>query len=209
MKLLKCDQCPFQSNKITSLKTHKLLVHSDLRPWKCTHPGCSSKFKLKGNLKSPVKLHESHPLLRKPCACTFKDCDYRASCKSSLNSHVQHRHTPGRTRNFPCTLCPSRFYKKFNLSEHIGNHVKEKVFECNFCKYKTHARAYLGQHFRNFHEKRAVVSCSFAGCYYVTHSNTYLFQHMKRHNPDPAAWHPIPCPFAGCKHRARRRSHLK
>ena len=135
MKVIKCDLCHFQANKLSQVKSHMASIHSDLRPWKCTHLGCSCKFKLKGNLQRHLRVHVSDPVLRKPFACTIQDCDYRTSYKYKLNSHVQHRHTPGRSRDFPCTLCPSRFYSKCALTAHIRNHVREKVFECNICKY--------------------------------------------------------------------------
>ena len=185
MRVYKCDLCSFKGNRPCRVKTHKLTTHSDLKPLKCSHPGCSKRFKLKANMQTHLRLHESDPLLRKPFACTFKDCDYRTSQKPNLKAHVQRRHTPGRSRDFPCTLCSSRFYDRHGLTEHIGNHVREKIFECKLCTFKTHRDCLLRKHVQDLHEK-SPVSCSFTGCKFVTNSKAYLTQHLKRHHPDPS-----------------------
>ena len=93
MKLNKCDLSPYESNRVSKLKSHQLSIHSDLRPWKCTHPACRYTCKVKDSLRKHLILHESDSLQRNSFACTFKDCDYRASRKCNLNSHVKHRHT--------------------------------------------------------------------------------------------------------------------
>ena len=205
---IQCDLCSFQAQKTEDIQSHKLSVHSDLRPWKCNHPGCRYESKLKKTLQRHERLHESDPLLRKPFACAFKGCDYRGSHKLALNSHVKNRHTPGRKREFPCTLCSSRFYHKSNLHSHIRNHVKEKKFECNLCKYKTHRGSILREHVRNMHERRTV-TCSFPGCNFSTNIKSSLSRHMKRHSPNPAARHAISCTFAGCEYRAETPYWLK
>ena len=196
MRVFKCDLCPFQCNKNTTLKYHKLSIHSDLRPWKCTRPGCSYNCKLKGSLKVHLRLHESNPLLRKPFACTFKDCDYRASQKSSLKTHVRIRHTPGRSRDFHCTFSPASYYEKSILTPHIQTHVNEKAFQCSVCKYRTNQSSNLGQRIRIVHERRTV-TCSIAGCTFAS-SVPYLSQHRKMHHADPAARSPISWPFPTC-----------
>ena len=210
MKVFKCDCCPFRSNHSGVLKSHKLSFHSDLKPWKCTHPGCSYKSKLKGNLQKHVRLHEFNLLLRKPFACAFKDCDYRASLKFSLNSHVEARHRPRRTRDFHCTLCPLMFYKKCDLTVHIRNHVKEKMFACNCCQFKTHDPTCLRRHRRSLYNKaQETIKCSFVGCNYSTSFRGYLNRHLKSHNPDPLVRYPVPCTYPGCEYRTTNSSELK
>ena len=56
MKVIKCDLCPFQANQVGKLKSDKVSVHSDLRPWKCPHPGCGYESKLKSNLQKHWKI---------------------------------------------------------------------------------------------------------------------------------------------------------
>ena len=174
----------------------------NLRPWKCTYPGCSYTCKLKGSLTVHMRLHEPDLLLRKPIPCTFEGCDYRTSQKSTLSRHVRKHHTPGRTRDFPYTLCPSWFFSKSELTAHIQNHLKEKVFECHFCEYKTHRSCYLTQHVGNVHENKTF-ACSFAYCDYVADNKYNRNRHLKMHDPNPAARRPFPCTFPGCEHRAK------
>ena len=201
MRVIKCDLCSYQTSHLSHLKSHKLSVHSDRRPWNCTHPGSNYKFKLKRNLQRHLRLHESDPVLRKPFTCAFKHCNYRASQKCNLGAHVQNRHTPGRSRDFRCTLCSSRFYDEPALHAHIRNHLKEKIFECNYCNYKTHRSLYFRQHVGAVHEK-TTFACSFAGCKFTPNFKSNLYPHLKRHNPDSVARRPFPCTFPACEFRA-------
>ena len=141
MKVLKCNLCPFQSTKNWNLKSHKVSIHSDLKPWK--------------------------------------------------------------TRDFLCTLCPSRFYDKYGLDAHIRNQVKEKVFEWKNCQFKTHDSSGLPKHVRSLHNKsQETIQCSFLGCNYSTSISRYLKQHLKSHNPGPLVRYPVPCTYLGCEYRA-------
>ena len=114
MKVVKCDLCLYTTTSVYTFKLHKLSVHSDLRPWQCTHPGCNYKGALtKRNLKLHLQSHESRLELRKPYICTFEDCDYRTGYKSAMKDHVNRWHSMTvRTRDVPCHLCPAKFFRK-------------------------------------------------------------------------------------------------
>ena len=201
MKVVKCDLCSFTAPTITRVRKHKLSVHSDLRPWPCTFPGCNYAAKLKGELTRHSLLHELEPELRNPLLCTFNDCVYRTNRKSKMEKHVIARHTSCRTRDFPCAMCPSRFYSKSNLQIHIRSHLREKVFECDLCVYKTHEPDCLRKHKQNNHQKLVTFTCSLLGCHYSTNIKSNLSRHLRKHNPDPFVRLPVPCTFPGCQYR--------
>ena len=73
------DECSFAAPKRTRIRSHKLLIHSDVRPWKCIFPGCNFSTKQQANLKLDFNTHESNPDLRKPFACKFQSCEYGAA----------------------------------------------------------------------------------------------------------------------------------
>ena len=209
MNVFQCDLCSFSTPRSFNVRSHKISVHSDLRPWKCTHPGCNFEAKLKQNLKQHLRLHETSLELRKPHVCTFTGCDYRASNKTALKSHVDRRHTTATTKNFSCTLCPLKFYSKFELNAHIRRHVKERcTSKCSYCNYRTHDGWTLRAHFRNVHKPIGTFTCSSRGCKFRTNYKSSLTRHLNRHKPSIRARNTFLCTFPQCEHRARDRHAL-
>ena len=194
--LFKCASCSYTARVYSNVKRHQLYVHSELKPWECSHPGCHYAAKTKGDLKTHLLLHETSQELRNPFHCTFKGCEYRAANKRRLNCHVKRRHTPDRTRDFPCPICSSRFYDKWDLDAHIRSHVKEKRFPCLECNFKTHLSSTLWNHIRNVHQRAMNFTCPFPGCNFRSNWMGALSRHLKRHNPDPHVRHPFPYTFS-------------
>ena len=83
MVAIKCDLCPFTTSFNYKLKRHQVM-HSDLKPWPCTFPGCNYRATQKVHLKHHSLLHETKPELRKPFLCSFEGCGYRAVEKSKV-----------------------------------------------------------------------------------------------------------------------------
>ena len=125
--MFKYAPCSYGTKKSSHLKSHELTVHSELRPWECTNPGCTYAAKIRSDLTQHLKLHESNPDLSKPHCCTFKGYDYRAAKKAGVNRHFRRWHTLNRTWDFPCPICSTSFYGKSDLSAHIRSHVTERV----------------------------------------------------------------------------------
>ena len=142
-------------------------------------------------MRNPQRLNKSQALILAHAPSTGHASNF---------AHVPYCLSYGRDST-PCTLCPSRFYNEKALKAHILCHVREKVFQCNFCNYKTPAGIYLGLHVRKVHEKRTI-TCSFPGSSLITNTKANLNQHLKRHNPDPLTRLPFPCNFPACGHRA-------
>lgn len=212
-----CDQCSYSARCNAQLKLHHLVHHSDLKPWVCSFPECKFRTKTKSHLQHHKRTHETNLELRKPFPCTFDDvCKYRAPTEQVLRGHVEAKHTPRRTRYFPCPLCPFRFYVKQDLRKHIPCHVREISYKCKHCNFRTHLRASLRNHTRTLHENPVRHSCSFPNCKFSTLYSHCLTKHNSRihHDDDHTTRRPFPCSYSpACPYRAKSvyalNSHLR
>ena len=199
----KCDQCSFTAPYDYNIKSHKLWNHSDHKPFGCTYPGCSYRTKGKSALNVHKRIHETDMKLRKPYPCTFDNCEYRGAQQIALTSHLKAKHSPGRTKDMECPLCPSKFYRESYLKEHIQLHTKETEYTCIHCDFKTPLKRLLNDHLKNIHENSKKFACSFPGCNFRTGYASNLKAHcLRRHDRDPAVRRPFPCSFPTCSYRA-------
>ena len=207
---LTCDECSFTAPNRTRIKTHKISVHSDCRPWACTFPGCNYAAKLQVNLKRHFNTHESNPEVKKRFTCKFQSCEYGASQKVARDLHLKAKHTPCRSKDFQCPLCSSRFYTKNDLTGHISRHVKETKFTCDLCKFSSHDKVCLNRHVKMVHKKGIRFQCSFPGCNYSAATQSYVNQHHRQtHNEDPKVRWPFQCNFSDCNFRSCYSKDLK
>ena len=174
---IKCDGCCFVTRWKCVLKKHQL-VHSDLKSWKCEVPSCGRSVKTEVNLKRHKRTHETNPLLWKPHRCKLSNCAYRAASNSDLMRHITTKHTPGRARNFQCSLCPKSFYTNKGLGSHIQAHVKELSLSCVHCNFRTHSKQSLYLHVKHRHGKAKTRYCTFPGCKYSTTYEGVLYDHV-------------------------------
>ena len=207
----KCDECSFIGRHNSELKKHRWTVHSDVRPWKCPFDGCNFRCKLKCHLKTHQRIHETQLTLRRPFPCKFKDCGFRATHENALKNHWRSKHTAGRTKDFQCPLCPSKYYTNAVLQDHLQSHLKERLHECTGCSYRTHNRDAFATHVRKIHAESATFfSCPFEGCHFRTKYSGHLKPHyVIIHEPDPLVRRPFPCSFRGCIYRATTAANLK
>ena len=52
-----CHICHKEFSRPSTLKTH-IVVHSPVKPFKCTHPGCNKSYNVKSNLRRHEKKHQ-------------------------------------------------------------------------------------------------------------------------------------------------------
>ena len=210
--VVKCNRCCWTSARGSyALAEHEFSAHSTLKRWSCAFPGCNHQTKTRQNLETHKRTHETRLELQKPFPCTIENCDYRAARKHKVENHILRKHTPGRTRDFQCPMCPSRYYSNSNLKDHVDRcHIKERRFACQQCKFKAHDRAYLRLHVKTVHEKSVKFNCSFPGCDFSTCHRTSFKLHGQKHDPKVEAVH---CNFPECTYQAsslyQLRKHLK
>ena len=85
---------------------------------------------------------------RFPC----KLCDYQATIKSSLATHVRFVHQ--NSEDVTCVEC-NKTVKKYHLSKHMKvlHSEKQKKYNCSICSFQTIHQNGLKQHFKGVHLK--------------------------------------------------------
>ena len=208
--VVQCSKCSFTYHYRSKVQAHQNLVHSDLKPWKCTFPMCTYRTKSEKYLKNHQRVHETDPEVKKPYPCTVQDCDYRACTTQVLAGHIKSRHTNGKTRDFQCPLCPGRFYDLSALKSHVAIHTREIKFACRQCNFRTHLKDVINSHVEQFHAQAKKFQCSFPGCNASCLNPSALRNHHRRiHGTDPAVSRPFPCSFPTCTYRAALTAELK
>ena len=193
--IVKCDACSYTTRTNSAIRVHKFRVHSGPKPWRCEYPGCSRRFNDTSALKKHGVIHETVLELRRPFQCPVDECEFRSARKLDLKRHVTARHTPKRTRDFQCPMCPSRFFTKESLRLHLPRHTREEVFKCSQCDYGTHVNYDLNAHVKRVHKESGISKCPFPGCTFSTIWKNSLRKHEETHNPHRPK---IQCRFPDC-----------
>ncbi|CRL00288.1 CLUMA_CG013561, isoform A [Clunio marinus] len=152
-----CDQCSMMvfSHK---MKRHKLIHHSDERPFKCDMEGCNAAFSDSRVLRDHRNIH----LELKPYKCEFCTEAFRSGANLRLH---RVRHTdPDRYR---CEECQASFVTKQALQKHNRLHTEDpevRPFACDYpgCSSTFKQKDHIRNHYRRTHEKSdEIFVCSF------------------------------------------------
>jgi len=109
----------------------------------------------------------------KPYACDF--CDYRASKKSDLNSHLR---VHSGEKPHACHFCDYRASEKSHLTRHLRVHTGEKPHACHFCDYRASEKSHLTRHLR-VHTGEKPHACHF--CDYRASEKSHITRHLRVH----------------------------
>ena len=82
---------------------------------------------------------------KKPFACSFPGCQFRTNYPQNLEDH-EIRHEPESSTRHKCPMCPKGFPFAYQLERHVRSHVKEKLYECSECEFKSVNRSGLRNH---------------------------------------------------------------
>ena len=138
----------------------------------CRFPGCNFSTAHRRSLQQYSQTHESDPLLRRPFACTFENCDFRAGTTSNLYAHIRVRHDPNRTKELACPLCSKMFHDRMAVKGHISFvHIRnEHKYPCDRCSFTTHDPRAFKRHFRVSHGEGEALKKKFKceACDYCT-----------------------------------------
>lgn len=143
-----CDQCSMMvfTHK---MKRHKLVHHSDEKPFKCDFPDCNAAFSDSRILSDHQNIH----LKLKPYKCEFCSEAFRSGANLRLH---RVRHTdPNRYR---CNDCQTSFVTKQALQKHLRRHTEDpeiRPFACDFpgCNSTFKQKDHVRNHVRRTHEK--------------------------------------------------------
>ena len=106
---VKCGLCNQQFSTMSHLNRHKIMVHENLRKYRCEF--CDFKTNLKETLKEHVKIHDDMWIVCDRCgfktkrqrdlqkhACKIKQfsceqCGVKTASKAALRQHRKRKHT--------------------------------------------------------------------------------------------------------------------
>ena len=103
-----CEKCGAKFSNSGALKRHRILTHSDERPFKCLQ--CDAAFKRLGHLAEHMGIHTGE----RPFKCLH--CDFAFKRLSHLTEHMR-IHTG--ERPYKCLLCDASFTKINRLKSHM------------------------------------------------------------------------------------------
>ena len=173
IKNFKCDLCPYETARGTSLRYHNYSIHKigDAK-FKCEL--CPYTSVARGVLKKHIKRVHAGIKIH-----VCEDCGFATSTKTQLNSHRDSVHKMG-DKKYSCELCPFKSNEKTNLRTHIkGVHDKIRDHVCEDCGFATVTKGHLNRHRDSVHkmgEKKH--SCEL--CTFKTYEKRTLKSHIKR-----------------------------
>ena len=141
-----CNQCDYRVTRKKTLKIHIQYEHegADFR-YRCDR--CGKLFKYKEPLKDHIRLDHDKATLK----CNEPGCDKVYLSRGGLRDHKYQVHVG---REFSCTECDFKAYKKCIVNDHIKNkHMKiELKCEHESCYYVTSSKRNLRNHYNRIHK---------------------------------------------------------
>jgi C2H2-type zinc finger/Zinc finger, C2H2 type len=158
--VIKCPKCGKRFRNVVELNRH-VQKHIKSKPFKCSHPSCTSEFKFEKDFQDHVKIHENGKSsynfselnftyfcpLGFPIKCP--DCPKTFNARRSLNYHQKVHHRPEtETVWHACDVCDKKFTYTAMLFEHTFLHKDHNPYHCTVCKFNTSYRTPFKRHLR-------------------------------------------------------------
>ena len=149
-----CDQCSMLvfSHK---MKRHKMIHHTEEKPFKCDFNDCSAAFSDSRILSDHMNIH----LKLKPYQC--EHCPEAFRSGANLRLHRIRHIDPNRYR---CNECQTSFVTKQALQKHNRRHTENpeiRPFACDYpgCNSTFKQKDHVRNHIRRTHEKTDEIFC--------------------------------------------------
>lgn len=191
-------QCPTCGIFVKNLSEHQKMVHVQVKRFCCDfcNYSCYFKTKITRHIQRHIPKH-----LREQFPCEMKDCNFFATRKDALKSHILTMHQSQREKICLCIECGKSFYNKSQLNIHVkAVHEKVKNHLCNLC-----GKSFFNIKDMEMHVKRHGVkdmACEICGNLF--YCSLDLRRHLKIHS-EPT----ITCDVAGCSKKFYTNSKLK
>ena len=169
-------QCPTCGIFVKNLSEHQKMVHIQVKRFCCDYCNYSCYFKTKitRHLQRHIPKH-----LREQFPCKVENCNFFATRKDALKSHILTMHQTVREKVCLCIECGKSFYNKSQLNIHVkAVHEKVKNHLCNLC-----GKSFFNVKDMEMHVKRHGVkdmACEICGNLF--YCSLDLRRHMKVHS---------------------------
>ena len=120
-KHFKCEVCGDHFDIESRLRNH-MMIHDKIKPFACSHEGCTMAFTQKSNLKRHMRIHSGD----KPFKCEY--CHKAFASGSNLKQHLYTHETSKETQVYKCIFdnCNRTYKYPSSLKGHyILRHKKE------------------------------------------------------------------------------------
>ena len=166
------DICYKSFSTIGNMKTHKMAIHGNYRPFICKYPGCNKKYSIENRFQVHMRTHLGiKPYICQICSKSFNE---KGNLKTHLKFHLEFR-------PFKCPFCVKTYKTKGHLKEHIAiQHNLVKKFQCKSCGKKFGRTSALKSHIRA-HNGEKKYKCKIDGCEKLFTEKGNMEIHYKRH----------------------------
>lgn len=166
VKTIECHGCTKSFGTYVLLAEHVYGMHPELISTMC--PNCCHRFSTRGERDA----HQSNCVTRR-IECYI--CKRRSLNSKTLQSHMIQKHTGA--QKFQCKLCPQKYQKLTNFTNHMRSHTKIGLVKCQYCSQQFNDMKYKKKH---EHKCKLVYECYL--CKKTCPSFVILHRtHMKTH----------------------------
>ena len=171
-----CEFCGLIFPVDNLLKVHKMVKHSDEKPYQCLK--CDVFLETKEMLSHHWK--EKHNTEFVEQKKSIEECEQCEQCGwkglvQSVRRHIQRHHIDKGSK--VCETCGKAFDQSRNLIRHRSVHLTAELFSCAHCNKKFKRRGELNRHI-NIHTKENSYNCDL--CSKVFYMKESLYIHRKR-----------------------------